>query len=96
MIIHIAIFQWKPSVSKNDIEQALEDVRALKSKVDGIIDILCGENFSKWNEGFTHAVVVLTKNREALEAYRKHPDHLDVADRIERMEVKSIGIDFEA
>lgn len=96
MIIHIALFEWKPEVSKNAVEHALEDVRTLKTKVDGLIDVLCGENFSKWSGGYTHAVVVLAKNRQALEAYRKHPDHEDVATRIEKMEVKSIGIDFES
>jgi len=96
MIVHIALFKWKDNVQKSEIDQALTDVLALKNKVDDLIDIYCGENFSKWSEGFTHAVVVLAKNNIALDAYRKHPDHEDVATRIEDMEVKSIGIDFEA
>lgn len=96
MVVHIALFQWKSNISKTEIEQAFADVRALKGKVAGVIDIFCGENFSPWAEKFTHAVVVLTKDRNALNAYRKHPNHTDVAKRIEAMEDKSLGVDFEA
>ncbi len=87
MIAHIAIFKWKQNISESEIEQVFMGLRKLKSKVNGLIDIFCGENFSKWNEGYTHAVVVLAKNRKALEAYRKHSDHEDIAARIENMEV---------
>ena len=44
---------------------------------------------------YTHAFLVLAKDRGALEAYRNHPDHVDVAKRIDAMDGGSIGIDFE-
>ena len=96
MIIHIALFKWKAEIEDAEIKKALQDVRDLVKKVDGLVNIFCGENFSKWNEGYTHAVVVIAKTRKALDAYRKHPDHQDVALRIERMEAKSLGVDFES
>lgn len=95
MIVHIALFKWKPNVSQEAIEKAMADIRALKDKVDGVIDIRCGPNFSKWNEGYTHAFLVLAKDRNALDAYRNHPDHVDAAERIDEMDGGSIGIDFE-
>ncbi|HLC77267.1 MAG TPA: Dabb family protein [archaeon] len=126
MIIHVALFSWKPGTKEKEINRALNDVIAdqlniqvlhklvtysepsynirilylvnyklLKKKVDGLIDIRCGENFSKWNEGFTHAVIVMAKTRTALDAYRFHPFHKKVADKIEKMEEKSVGVDFE-
>lgn len=97
MIVHIALFKWKKGVTKERIEKALDDVRALKTKCKGVIDIMCGENFSKWSEGYTHAVVVLAKDREALQGYRDHPLHKVVAKEIESMEEgNGIGVDFEA
>jgi hypothetical protein len=95
MITHIALFKWKPDVTSDVIEHVMADVRALKEKVEGVLDIRCGQNFSKWNEGYTHAFLVLTKDRKALEAYRKHPDHVEVARRIDAIDGGSIGIDFE-
>lgn len=95
MIVHIALFKWKPGVTRGEIEEAISDVRALKSEVDGVTDVRCGENFSKWNEGYTHAFLVLAKDRTALDAYRRHPDHVKVAERIDAMDGGSIGVDFE-
>ena len=84
--MHIALFKWKKGATKEHVDKALDDVRALKTKYKGVIDIMCGENFSKWSEGFTHAVVVLAKDREALQVYRNHPLHKVVAEEIEKME----------
>lgn len=95
MIVHIAIFKWKNGTSKDRIKKALDDVKSLKTKCKGVADIMCGENFSKWSEGFTHAAVVIAKDKEALDEYRNHPMHKLVADEIEEMEEHGIGIDFE-
>lgn len=95
MITHIAIFKWKKSAKKGEINNALRDVSGLKSKIPGIIYIACGENFSKHGKNFTHAVVVTAKNKSTLKAYREHPDHVAVAEKIGKMEKDGIGIDFE-
>lgn len=95
MITHIAIFKWKASMGKSEVNKALKDVAMLKTKIPGIMDIRCGENFSKYSKGFTHAVVVTTKNKNALHAYRTHPDHKIIAAKIDKMEEDSIGVDFE-
>ncbi|MDB4978922.1 MAG: Stress responsive alpha-beta barrel domain protein [Candidatus Peribacteria bacterium] len=95
MITHIALFAWKEGVSDGQIAKALDDVRALKEKVPGLHDIRCGKNFSRWAEGYTHAVVVSAQDKDSLEAYRNHPDHVIVAKLIESMESKSLGVDFE-
>ena len=95
MIMHIALFAWKDGITDTQIDAALQDVRSLKEKVPGLVDIRCGKNFSKWSEGFTHAVIVQADTKESLEAYRNHPDHAAVATLIESMETKSLGVDFE-
>lgn len=96
MIVHIALYKWKPGTTNKEVRQAMDEIRLLKTKVPGLIDIHCGENFSKWNEGYTTAIVVLARDRTALDAYRKHPDHERAAKRIDAMDGGSIGIDFES
>jgi hypothetical protein len=95
MIVHIAIYRWKAGTSAEEIKSALNDVRALKDLVEGVEDIRCGENYSRWNEGYTHAIVVLARDQHGLDSYRSHPAHEAVAARIEAMEDAGIGIDFE-
>lgn len=95
MIAHVALFQWRPSTKKETVDEALKQVRSLKDKVNGIVDIMAGENFSKWSEGYTHAVIVIAKDMESLEAYRNHPDHVVTAKIVDRLEEKSVAVDFE-
>jgi len=95
MIIHIALFKFKSEVSKEEINTSMNEVRALKDKIPQIIEISAGENFSKHSKGFTHAIVVKFNSKVDINAYREHPDHKPVADKLDLIEEDSIGIDFE-
>ncbi len=95
MIVHIALFKWKKDTKKERIEDLLKGVKELKDKCDGIIDILCGENYHKESKGFTHGVVVIAKNQESLDGYRHHPNHKTVANEIAQIEEDGLGFDFK-
>jgi hypothetical protein len=47
MIVHIALFRWKSTATKMEIEYVMAQICELKTKIPGLIDIKCGENFSK-------------------------------------------------
>lgn len=95
MQIHIALYKWKKGTLEADIKSALQDVEDLAIVVPGIIEISTGTNTSSYSEGYTHAIVVRGENQAAIDAYRSHPDHKKVADKIEAMEDKGIGVDLE-
>ena len=95
MIIHIALFKFKSDISKEEIDSAMVEVRALKDKIPQVLEISAGENFSKHSQDFTHAIVVKFANKEDIDSYRAHPDHKPVADKLDQIEEDSIGIDFE-
>lgn len=94
MNIHVAIFRWKPGVTEVEIDAALRDVAALQPKIPGVVEISCGKNMSRYGDGYTHVVLVRGESEAAIEAYRKHPDHVIVANRIDAMEDHGIGVDF--
>jgi len=96
MYVHVALFKWKENVTKEKINKILNDIRQLKDKIEGIKDILCGENFSPHSEGFTHAIVVIAEDGDALQRYRDHPGHRGLAFEIAKMEEYGIGVDFKA
>ncbi|MDQ2972986.1 MAG: Dabb family protein [bacterium] len=66
----------------------------MDDKVPGIVEIITGENTSKYGEGYTHVILVRGENQAALDAYRAHPDHAKVAETIEAMEEHGSGVDF--
>lgn len=94
MYIHIALYRWKPWVSGADIKRVLADVAALSTKVPGIVEISYGSNSSKYSEGYSHVVLVRGEDQQAIDAYRAHPDHVTVAQAIDEMEERGIGVDF--
>ena len=95
MIIHIALFRWKQGTTQETIEKALKQVKSLKHKCEGIIDIFCGENYHKESKGLTHGIVILAKDQESLDRYRQHPDHKIIAKNIELIEEDGLGFDFK-
>lgn len=95
MIVHIALFRWRENISQEQINGLMRSISNLKNKIPDVVSLYAGENFSKWNEGYTHAVVVTTRTRSGLDSYRNHPAHIPVAKAVDKMEEQSIGIDFE-
>jgi len=67
MLVHLVLIRWKGGVNKTEVNNLVTDVKKLKNKIDVIIDIYAGENFSQWNDGYTHAIVVMTKNKKDLD-----------------------------
>lgn len=95
MIIHIALFKFKQEVPKEQVEKVMEEVRNFKDKIPQIVEIYAGKNFSQHSQEFTHAIVIKFNIKEDIDSYRNHPEHKPIADKLDKMEEDSIGIDFE-
>jgi hypothetical protein len=96
MIEHIVLFRWTPEASPEAIESTMTEVRALKGKIAGIVDLTCGTNFCDRAKGYTHALVVRFANRAALDAYGPHPEHQRVVQKfINPIRADTLAVDFE-
>ena len=78
MIEHILLLRWNEKTSQELIDRAMAELRALKEKIPGIVDLSSGINFSERAKGFTHGMVFRFKDRAALESYLAHPEHKHV------------------
>ncbi|MGH9840368.1 MAG: Dabb family protein [Blastocatellia bacterium] len=96
MHVHVAVFQWKPDVTRSQIEAALDLVRSVANRVPGIVGIYCGTNTSKWADQYMNSdvVVVVGKTAESIADYRADAVHVEAAKLIEAMEAGGIGLDF--
>lgn len=94
MQIHVALYHWKDGTTEAQINDALAQIAALEQRVDGIVEISCAKNESKYGKGYTHVILVRGRDAQALAAYRAHPDHDVAAALIEAMEERGIGVDF--
>jgi hypothetical protein len=96
MIEHIVLFRWMEGASQEAIDSVVAELRKLKGKVPGVVDLSCGANFSDRAKGYTHGLAVRFKDRAALEAYGSHPEHQRVVQKfINPIRGEVLAIDYE-
>ena len=95
-IMHIVLFQFKPDAAPEAVQTVMDELRALKDKIPGILDISCGVNFSDRAKNFTHGLVVRFTDRAALEVYGPHPEHQRVVQNyINPIRTDVLAFDYE-
>jgi len=96
VIEHIVLFKWTETATPQAIDAAVAELRALKGKIRGIIDLSCGTNFSDRSAGFTHGLVVRFTDRAALDAYGPNPAHQHVVQNfINPIRADVLALDYE-
>src|SRR5437879_324094 len=96
MIEHVVLFKTIPSATEEQKQRMVEELRGLKDKIPGIVDLSVGRNFSARNQGFDIGLVVRFESREALEGYLPHPAHRACVDAyINPIREDVIVVDYE-
>lgn len=96
MVEHIVLIKWKPDAPPGAIEDVMRALEALKGQVPGIVDLVCGPNFSTRSQGFQTGLIVRLTDRAALDAYGPHPAHQAVVQNlIAPIREDVIAVDFE-
>jgi hypothetical protein len=75
LVEHLVLIRWAEQATPEAIATAMSELRGLKGKIEGIVDLSCGENFSERAKGYTHAMVARFVDRAALAAFYPHPEH---------------------
>src|SRR3954463_11252437 len=96
MVEHILLMRWTEEASQEAIDSALSELRGLKGKIAGIVELSCGANFSERAKGYTHGLAVRFTDRAALEAYGPHPEHQRVVQNfISPIRADILALDYE-
>ncbi len=96
MIEHIVLFKFKPEATETEIGAVMTGLRSMAGRIEGVIEITCGANFSPRAQGFTHGLNVRLTDRAALEGYATHPVHLEVIERfINPIRFDVLALDYE-
>jgi hypothetical protein len=96
MIEHVVLFRWAETASEEAKATAMTELRSLKGKIPGIIDLSCGTSFCDRAKGYTHGLVVRFKDRAALQAYGPHPEHQRVVQNfIDPVRADVLVVDYE-
>jgi hypothetical protein len=96
LIEHVALFRWKEEASQAAIDGALAELRKLKDKIPGIVDISSAANFSERAKSYAHVLVIRFRDRAALGGFGPHPEHQRVVKNfVSPIRADSLVLDYE-
>lgn len=94
MITHIVLLQPKPETTSEEMEAVLEQVKALKGKIPGLIEVQAGANRHNAHQGYTYGFVMRFDSEEHLKAYSPHPAHRAVSPELRRLSTYLLNFDI--
>ncbi|MYL35141.1 Dabb family protein [Pontibacillus yanchengensis] len=96
MIEHIVIFKFNEKTSEHEKKEAINQLKSLKQKIPGIVDIQAGLNFSDRSQGFDVGLTVRFEDKQSLEEYGPHEKHQEVVSYLKEIGLSDIiVVDFE-
>jgi len=92
MVKHIVMWKLKNKADSEIIRDKLND---LMGKIPGLLKIEVGIDFSDNDAAFHMVLIAELKSKEALEAYRIHPDHQAVIPLVQTAAIDRAVVDYE-
>lgn len=95
MFEHIVLFRMKPDAGPEAARELIDRLRALREKIDVIVDLSVGRNVAPSADDFQVGLVVRLRKPEDLPVYRAHPAHQEVLAYIEQVVDYRLAVDYE-
>lgn len=96
VVEHIVCFKLKPEITAEQEQEFIEMLQGLKGKIDTIVDLTAGRNFTpERGQGFSVGLVVRFKDKEGLAVYGPHPHHQPVKEHVGRICESVVVVDYE-
>ena len=99
MIKHIVLWRLNETAYKNNKQTNAhilkEKLLAMKGKVDGLLKIEVGFDFSKEKDSCDVVLYSEFENKEALHQYQIHPDHQEIKNWINDVRYERRVVDYE-
>jgi hypothetical protein len=97
MIVHVVMIKFRESEEKaSRIEKAKTLIDALVGRVPSLRSMETGINFAEEERAMDLVLRATFDDREGLEEYAVHPEHLKVIDFIKSVAEYSKVVDYEA
>jgi hypothetical protein len=92
MVKHIVMWKLRDKADAAEIKERLE---ALAGKIPGLLNIEVGIDFLETEQSADVVLYSELENREALDAYQKHTDHMAVVPLVKAAAVARTVVDYE-
>ena len=94
MLNHVVSMKFKSGVTEADIDDLEKSLDELPNSIAEIQMYELGRDVLHTERSYDFALVALFANKEALERYGKHPEHLKVLEKIKKLCESVVKVDF--
>jgi hypothetical protein len=95
VVVHLVSFKYRTDVDEAAREGHRTRLKGL-ADIDGILDFKVGADFVRSPRSYDTGIVVLFRDRAALDGYATHPRHIPVAQLGRDLSDSIIAVDFDA
>jgi hypothetical protein len=95
VVVHLVSFKYRSDVDETARQDHRTRLKAL-ADVDGILDFKVGADFVRSPRSYDTGIVVLFRDRAALDGYATHPRHVPVAQLGRDLSETIVAVDFDA
>jgi hypothetical protein len=95
MITHIVFFKLKDR-SQRSVEKARDVLLGLKGRISQLRHLEVGVDMLHSERSYDIALVTKFDSLEELEAYQKHPVHVEVAKYMTSVRESAVAVDYES
>jgi hypothetical protein len=95
MLTHIVLFKLKDR-SRGSVEKAMDVLLGMKGSIPQLRHLEVGSDVLHSQRSFDIALVTKFDSMEDLDAYQKHPVHVEVAKYMTSVRKYSVSVDYES
>jgi len=95
VVVHLVSFKYRADVNEGARQDHRARLKAL-ADIDGILDFKVGADFVRSPRSYDTGIVVLFRDRAALDGYATHPRHVPVAQLGRDLSDSIVAVDFDA
>ena len=95
MLTHLVVWKYRADTSQATREDHVARLQSLSSVVPGIESLTVGFDMLHLPRSYDTGLVVIFRDRAALDAYTVHPDHVKVAEFGRSISDLVASVDFE-
>jgi hypothetical protein len=96
MLTHIVIWKYRPDVDEETRSEHRRRLQALASAIDVVESLSAGADVLKLPRSFDTGLVVVFRDRAALDIYNDHPEHVKIVEFGKLISEKVASVDFES
>ena len=95
MLVHLVSFKYKAATTPAEQADHRAKLRQL-ADIDGILDFKVGEDIVRSPRSYDTGLIVVFRDRAALDGYATNPRHLPVSQLGRDLSDSIVAVDFEA